>query len=105
MIVNTMLACLTCYCFQCLHSRLLLFLSPLLTLFLPLTPCHPLDLTRCYVQERFYFGDAVLPLFESGIPLLLDRLRQLPDRENVSGKGKVWGRVGTQVWGWHPTAT
>lgn len=35
-------------------------------------------------QERFYFGDAVLPLFESGIPLLLDRLRDLPDRENVS---------------------
>jgi phosphoribosylpyrophosphate synthetase len=27
-----------------------------------------------FLQERFYFGDAVLPLFESGIPLLLDRL-------------------------------
>jgi hypothetical protein len=36
------------------------------------------------LQERFYFGDAVLPLFESGVPLLLDRLRQLPDRDNVS---------------------
>jgi hypothetical protein len=37
------------------------------------------------LQERFYFGDAVLPLFESGIPLLLERLRQLPDHENVRG--------------------
>ncbi|CAD7694759.1 unnamed protein product [Ostreobium quekettii] len=36
------------------------------------------------LQERFYFGDAVLPLFESGIPLLLDRLKQLPDAENVT---------------------
>ena len=35
-------------------------------------------------QERFYFGDAVLPLFESGIPMLIDRLRELPDRDNVS---------------------
>jgi hypothetical protein len=25
----------------------------------------------------------VLPLFESGIPLLLDRLKRLPDREKV----------------------
>lgn len=105
MIFNTMLANLACYCFQCLHSWLLLILSPLLTPFLPLTPCYPLDLTCCAVQERFYFGDAVLPLFESGIPLLLDRLRQLPDRENVSRKGNVCGRVGTQVWGRHPAAT
>lgn len=36
------------------------------------------------LQERFYFGDGVLPLFESGIPLLLDRLKRLPDREKVS---------------------
>jgi hypothetical protein len=34
-------------------------------------------------QERFYFGDDVLPCFETGIPLLLNRLRQLPDAENV----------------------
>lgn len=40
---------------------------------------------RCnVVQERFYFGDSVLPLFESGIPLLLGRLRQLSDREKVT---------------------
>lgn len=36
------------------------------------------------LQERFYFGDAVLPLFESGIPLLLERLRQLPDHSNIT---------------------
>lgn len=36
------------------------------------------------LQERFYFGDAVLPLFESGIPLLLDRLRTLPDHDNIT---------------------
>ena len=35
-------------------------------------------------QERFYFGDTVLPLFESGIPLLRERLRQLPDADNVT---------------------
>ena len=35
------------------------------------------------LQERFYFGDDVLPCFETGIPLLLQRLRQLPDAENV----------------------
>ena len=36
------------------------------------------------LQERFYFGDQVLPLFESGIPLLRARLRQLPDAANVT---------------------
>jgi hypothetical protein len=36
-------------------------------------------------QERFYFGDGVLPLFESGIPLLLDRLKRLPDKDKVRG--------------------
>lgn len=35
------------------------------------------------LQERFYFGDAVLPLFESGLPLLLERLKSLPDADNV----------------------
>lgn len=34
-------------------------------------------------QERFYFGDGVLPLFESGIPMLLDRLKRLPDKDKV----------------------
>jgi hypothetical protein len=35
-------------------------------------------------QERFYFGDSVLPCFESGIPLLKSRLQELPDSHNVS---------------------
>ncbi|CAJ2648728.1 unnamed protein product [Trifolium pratense] len=35
------------------------------------------------LQERFYFGDEVLPLFETGIPLLKERLQQLPDADNV----------------------
>ena len=38
------------------------------------------------MQERFYFGDHVLPFFETGIPLLKQRLHQLPDVDNV---GKV----------------
>lgn len=36
------------------------------------------------MQERFYFGDEVLPLFETGIPLLKQRLQQLPDADNVN---------------------
>ena len=35
------------------------------------------------LQERFYFGDHVLPLFETGIPLLKHRLLQLPDADKV----------------------
>ncbi|KAK9145045.1 hypothetical protein Sjap_004948 [Stephania japonica] len=34
--------------------------------------------------ERFYFGDHVLPCFETGMPLLKRRLHQLPDAENIS---------------------
>eukprot|EP00887_Chlorella_sp_A99_P001310 scaffold14.g1310.t1 len=37
-----------------------------------------------YERERFYFGDQVLPLFESGIPLLRQRLCQLPDAANIT---------------------
>ncbi|CAG9466872.1 unnamed protein product [Pedinophyceae sp. YPF-701] len=36
------------------------------------------------LQERFYFGDTVLPLFESGIPLLRDELRALPDADHIT---------------------
>ncbi|KAK9145062.1 hypothetical protein Sjap_004965 [Stephania japonica] len=36
------------------------------------------------LQERFYFGDHVLPCFETGIPLLKRHLHQLPDAENIS---------------------
>lgn len=35
------------------------------------------------LQERFYFGDQVLPLFETGIPLLKQRLHQLPKSEKI----------------------
>jgi len=35
------------------------------------------------VQERFYFGDHVLPLFVTGIPLLKQRLHQLPESDKV----------------------
>ncbi|KAI5662057.1 hypothetical protein M9H77_21380 [Catharanthus roseus] len=35
------------------------------------------------LQERFYFGDQVLPLFETGIPLLKQRLHQLPESEKI----------------------
>ncbi|KAI3903030.1 hypothetical protein MKW92_033732, partial [Papaver armeniacum] len=33
--------------------------------------------------ERFYFGDHVLPCFETGIPLLKQWLDQLPDAHNI----------------------
>ncbi|KAI8021002.1 hypothetical protein LOK49_LG03G00252 [Camellia lanceoleosa] len=36
------------------------------------------------LQERFYFGDNVLPCFESGIPMLKNRLQELPDSDNIS---------------------
>ncbi|GJN17814.1 hypothetical protein PR202_gb04912 [Eleusine coracana subsp. coracana] len=36
------------------------------------------------LQERFYFGDSVLPCFESGIPLLKSRLQELPDSQNIT---------------------
>ncbi|GER56019.1 ribose-phosphate pyrophosphokinase [Striga asiatica] len=36
------------------------------------------------LQERFYFGDNILPCFESGIPMLLNRLQQLPDSDNIT---------------------
>ncbi|KAE8663699.1 Ribose-phosphate pyrophosphokinase 4 [Hibiscus syriacus] len=35
------------------------------------------------LQERFYFGDHVLPFFETGIPLLKHRLHQLPDADKI----------------------
>ncbi|KAF8043458.1 hypothetical protein BT93_A1711 [Corymbia citriodora subsp. variegata] len=35
------------------------------------------------LQERFYFGDHVLPLFETGIPLLKRRLCELPESEKI----------------------
>ena len=35
------------------------------------------------LQERFYFGDSVTPLFASGIPLLLEQLATLEDAKDV----------------------
>ena len=34
------------------------------------------------LQERFYFGDGVSPLFESGIPLLLQQLAELQKEDD-----------------------
>lgn len=47
------------------------------------------------MQERFYFGDHVLPLFETGIPLLKQRLHQLPDAEkvNISPHNILWQNI------------
>ncbi|KAL8507971.1 hypothetical protein ACS0TY_018498 [Phlomoides rotata] len=35
------------------------------------------------LQERFYFNDTILPVFETGIPLLKQRLQQLPESDVV----------------------
>jgi len=35
------------------------------------------------LQERFYFGDNIMPVFMSGVPLLRQRLRELPDASDV----------------------
>jgi len=43
-----------------------------------------LQSTYVSLQERFYFGDTVLPLFESGIPLARKKLRSLPDADNIT---------------------
>ncbi|KAK6930975.1 Phosphoribosyltransferase domain [Dillenia turbinata] len=53
----------------------------------PLSPylrlsCHFFPLA--HQNERFYFGDNILPCFESWIPLLKKRLQQLPDSDNIS---------------------
>jgi ribose-phosphate pyrophosphokinase len=39
------------------------------------------------LQERFYFGDGVSPLFESGIPLLLEQLAEL--KRGDAGKEEI----------------
>jgi hypothetical protein len=50
----------------------------------PHLPWLESSLTFLFQEERFYFGDNVLPCFESGIPLLKHRIHQLPDSSNVS---------------------
>ncbi|KAK4398201.1 Ribose-phosphate pyrophosphokinase [Sesamum angolense] len=34
-------------------------------------------------KERFYFNDTILPVFETGIPLLKQRLQQLPKSDKI----------------------
>ena len=46
-------------------------------------PCSTLIFDIHALQERFYFGDNILPCFESGIPLLLNRLTQCEDADNI----------------------
>ena len=46
-------------------------------------PCSTLIFDIHALQERFYFGDNILPCFESGIPLLLNRLAQCEDADNI----------------------
>nr|KJB75418.1 hypothetical protein B456_012G041300 [Gossypium raimondii] len=41
------------------------------------------DVATAFTMERFYFGDHVLPLFETGIPLLKQRLHQLSDADKI----------------------
>jgi ribose-phosphate pyrophosphokinase len=46
-------------------------------------PCSTLIFDIHALQERFYFGDNILPCFESGIPLLLNRLANCEDADNI----------------------
>ncbi|CAD5321200.1 unnamed protein product [Arabidopsis thaliana] len=55
----------------------------LLHLFVELFKFITLSIYVHVLQERFYFADQVLPLFETGIPLLTKRLQQLPETEKV----------------------
>lgn len=57
-------------CFPCLSFSVVKFLAIIVWFFVA-------------IQERFYFGDNILPCFESGIPLLKRRLQDLPDSDNV----------------------
>ncbi|KJE90032.1 ribose-phosphate pyrophosphokinase 3 [Capsaspora owczarzaki ATCC 30864] len=54
---------------------------------IPLTPQGPPQIVIFDIhalQERFYFGDNVIPRLESAIPLLLDRLKLLPDHDLIT---------------------
>lgn len=48
------------------------------------SPLPAVEATPVCLQERFYFGDTVLPLFESGIPLLKERLSEIVDVKDVT---------------------
>ncbi|GER33253.1 ribose-phosphate pyrophosphokinase [Striga asiatica] len=47
----------------------------------PIGPCAVQR--RQSLLERFYFSDTVLSVFESGIPLLKQRLQQLPELDKI----------------------
>ena len=51
---------------------------------------------RARAQERFYFGDTVLPLFESGIPLLRERMARLADVTVAYPDEGAWKRFHSQ---------
>ncbi|KVI05267.1 hypothetical protein Ccrd_016403 [Cynara cardunculus var. scolymus] len=53
------------------------------TLVLPFFPTGSFERMEEEGDERFYFGDNVLPCFETGIPLLKQRLHQLADSDNI----------------------
>ncbi|GER41477.1 ribose-phosphate pyrophosphokinase [Striga asiatica] len=44
---------------------------------------HCVEAEDLACKERFYFNDTVLPVFESGIPLLKQRLQQLPELDKI----------------------
>ncbi|KAL0362524.1 UNVERIFIED_CONTAM: Ribose-phosphate pyrophosphokinase [Sesamum calycinum] len=45
------------------------------------------------LQERFYFNDTILPVFETGIPLLKQRLQQLPKSDKMMELGKRFHKL------------
>ncbi|KAK9109979.1 hypothetical protein Sjap_018039 [Stephania japonica] len=53
-------------------------------IFLHTVEMPPKQKVTASLAERFYFGDHILPCFETGIPLLKQRLHQLPDAKNIS---------------------
>uniref|UniRef100_A0A7S0M3Y7 Phosphoribosyltransferase domain-containing protein n=1 Tax=Cryptomonas curvata TaxID=233186 RepID=A0A7S0M3Y7_9CRYP len=59
-------------------------------------PCRggPMDLVIYDIhalQERFYFGDSVIPVLESAVPLLLRRLERLAAERGATGQ--AWTRA------------
>lgn len=78
-------------CLHCLHRRIWFpyVQSPHIQMYMHTITLIPTLLNMQFsringiVQERFYFGDTVLPLFESGIPLLKQRLKEL-DTEDIT---------------------
>ena len=55
-------------------------------------PTHIIIYDIHALQERFFFGDNVLPLFESGIPLLLKEIENLEDISIVYPDSGAWKR-------------